>query len=335
MKKLLIFLLLIPLAFAAPWQQIAFISMMVSATLLGILFMVGFGFGVEELKIMAKEEFFQLLVVGILIVVLTGGDSILNSISSLDAVTPDSTSMQDASLTILDTNREKVEDLLGYIKGYDKDVSREASRSAQCSMSGMGYTVSGCGGYSVLAAPLSMAGGITGFALGELSAMERLVKLSDRYALSLLLPFGILLRTFKITRGGGGFLIALGISLHIMLPVGIIFNEMLVETFHSGGSPDSPSYDASLASLASEYSESTDAADVTECQPGDTGDDNEKSAVQAFKDMRGTIRDHLSAILFRATLGPVIALLLMVASIRTLTSLGGAEVDVSAISRFV
>jgi len=324
MKKLLIFLLLIPLAFAASWQTIAFVSMVLSAALLGIMFMLGFGFGVKELEIMAKEEFFQLLAVAILIVVLTGTDSILNSISSLDAVKAGSSSMQDAALTIVDDNRERVDTLLGYIAGYDKAISREASRTSQCNIVGMGYTVSGCGGYSVLAAPLSMAGGITGFAMGELSAMERLIELSDAYALNLLLPLGILLRTFKITRGGGGFLIALGISLHIMLPAGIIFNEMLVETFHTSGDP-----------RAADYSETGGDVEIPECDPGDTGEDNENSAVTAYTRMRESIRDHLSVILFRATLGPVLALLLMTASIRTLTSLAGAEVDVSAISRFV
>jgi hypothetical protein len=39
--------------------------------------------------------------------------------------------------------------------------------------------------------------------------------------------------------------------------------------------------------------------------------------------------------LAKATLGPVLALLMMMAGIRTLTSIAGAEVDVSAISRFV
>ncbi|MBD3209997.1 hypothetical protein GF318_01295 [Candidatus Micrarchaeota archaeon] len=344
MKKLLLFLLLIPLAFAASWHELAALAVMVSAALLGVVYMIGFGFGINELQMMAREEFFQLIVLAVLVAVLTGSDSILNSISTLEPLKPGAADMQDATLDILQENREQVEGLLDDIASYDKQVSKQASKSSQCNLMSMGYSVSGCGGFSILAPPLSMAGGITAFALAELSAMERLVELASSYALALLLPIGILLRTFKITRGGGGFLIALGISLHLMLPIGIIFNEMLAETFQD-----------SSEDHIDEYPPDGVSADIPECNPGDTkaphlaveivtlglgsltdlGDSNEDQATSAYLNLRRSIRSHLFTILIKATLGPIIALLMMTSSIRALTHLAGAEVDVSAISRFI
>jgi hypothetical protein len=216
----------------------------------------------------------------------------------------------------------------------------------------------------MLSTPLSMAGGITGFAVGELSAMMRLIQISEQFALTLLLPVGILLRTLKVTRGAGGLLIALGISMHIMLPAGVIFNEMLAVTF----------LDDTVASK--DYKPDMKLVSLKKCNPGSTGvgfvdldgaledwltlgglygdlfdafDDfmdgmdieeedlspNDSGAIMGYTSLRHSIRSYLFQVLIRATLGPVIALLMMAASIKSLTSIAGSEVDVTAISRFV
>jgi len=328
MKRILLFLFLIPMAFAA-WQTVAALAMGISFIILAILFMVGFGFGVNELQLMAKEEFFQLLVLGVLMIALVGTDNILNAISTSPAFAQGYATMQEAAKGIINETMYDMQDTFNSMAGYDRRISIEASKASQCNIMGMGYTVSGCGGYTMLAAPLSMAGGIMGFAIGELSAMTRLIEISEMFALSLLLPVGILLRTLKITRGAGGLLIALGVSLHIMLPAGVIFNEMLAATFL-----DDP--DASA-----DYQPGGSAVSIPECEPGETtpffGDEtkNERNAKDAFRGLKEDIRKQLYTILVRATLGPVISLLMIAASIRALTSIAGAEVDVSAISRFI
>ena len=179
----------------------------------------------------------------------------------------------------------------------------------------------------MLATPISMSGGIIGFNMGELSAVQRLIHISNEYALVLLLPLGIVLRTVKLTRGAGGLLIALGIALHIMLPAGIIFTEMLAATFIA--SSDYSGYGGSTS------------ISLGECNPSNavaqTGGltSNEETVINAYGQMKSAIRGWLVSALVKATLGPVIALLLMVTSIKALTSVAGAEVDVSVISRFV
>jgi hypothetical protein len=65
------------------------------------------------------------------------------------------------------------------------------------------------------------------------------------------------------------------------------------------------------------------------------GSGNERRSVGTYCMLRSYIRGYLYLMLAKATLGPVLALLMMMAGIRTLTSIAGAEVDVSAISRFV
>lgn len=360
MKRLLLFLFLVPLAFA--WQTVAALAMMTSFTLLGIIYMVGYGFGVNELKIMAKDELFQMIAVVILMVALIGTDSLLNAISTNDFfIEGDATTMQESAGNIINDTREEMVAIFNTLNSIDRSASIEASKAAQCSIMGMGYSVSGCGGYSMLATPISMAGGIVGFTIGELSAMSRFLLISENYALALLLPLGIVLRTIRLTRGAGGLLIALGIAMHIMLPAGIIFTEKLYDTFVSNDDyledyvpecipkpdllVDVDGYSMTCASgWTCRLPDGMDAADAMcpssfgvhfDCNPGDTGRGNANDAINGYNIMRSSLREYLVVALLKATLGPVISLLMMASSIRALTALAGAEVDVSAISRFV
>jgi len=332
MKRLIILLLLMPMVFAG-WESTAAIAMTLSVTLLAIAYAVGFGFGIEELKIMAKEEIYQVAVAALIVAALLSTNGLLDGIST--TLSQDTNkNMQEVSIEILEENRGELEDLFAITATYDNYISKQNSKTSQCNIQGIGYSVSGCGGYGMMAPPLSMAGGILGFAIGELFTMEKLIGIADAYALNLLLPLGIILRTLKITRGAGGFLMALAISMHIMLPIGVIFNEMLVVTFESSTAPHVDEYDHSSPV---DIMEDDTAGEVYEygCKPGDSGDKNIEHAINVYGDVRDYLKAILVDILLRGTLGPVLSLLLMSSTLRTLTSLGGAEVDVSGISRFI
>lgn len=327
MKRLLLFLLLTPLAFAA-WQTVAATAIGISAAILAVIFMVGVGFSIQEMQLMAKEEFFQLVALGVLMIALVGTDSLLNGISTSPAFREGSAAtMQESAKNMINTSIAEMNDILTNVRNLDKSASVEGSKAGQCNIMGMGYSVSGCGSYSMLATPISMSGGIIGFAIGELSAMLKLISIAEKYALQLLLPLGIVLRTVKLTRGAGGLLIALGVAMYIMLPAGIIFIEMMGAKFLA--SPDAADYTGGTS------------VNLGECNPSNamaqTGGqtDNEINVINAFHQMKAAIRGYLFKALIKATLGPVVALLMMVTSIKALTSVAGAEVDVSAISRFV
>lgn len=329
-KTLLLLFLLSPLTFAAGgWEGVAAISVAISAALLGILYMVGTGFSINELQLMAKEELYQLLALMLMLAILVSSNNLLDGLSSTFGAIEGQPTMQAAGESIIDSTLTEptkgVQKVFTTITEYDNKVAEESSKTISCSILGVGYTVSSCGGYSMLSAPLSMAGGIAGFAIGELYAMKRLIEISETYAMNFLLPLGILLRTFKMSRGAGGFLIALGISMHIMLPAGIIFNQMLADTF--AADPSAAGYNAAMS------------ADLSDCDPANIvgfGFDSEVEKGQRdLAAMEADLKKVLFTVLIRATLGPVIALLMLAASVRALTSLAGAEVDVSSISRFI
>jgi len=325
-KLSIVFLMaLVPAAFAAGgWEGTAAMAIAISGGFLGIAYMVGMGFGINELQIMSKDEFYQLIATGLLVALLVGSNNVIDGLSA--GLGSGGQNLQDTGIAIIDdTLTNPGYGLMGIynsVTQMDNQVAKESSKTMSCSIVSIGYTVSACGGYSMLSTPLSMSGSIVGFAVGELFSMKRLINISKNYAMSLLLPIGIVLRTFKFTRGAGGFLIATAISMHILIPAGILFNQMLVDTFIAEAGAG---YNGGLSTT------------VSECDPdagigvygGDTG------AQDTLEIFRTDLQQVVFSVLVRGTLGPVLALLIMTAGIRALTSLGGAEVDVSALGRFV
>ncbi len=354
LKMLLMVLFLLPLSFAA-WQSLAAVALVASFALLALLFMIGKGFGINELQMMAKEEIYQVIAVGLLVVILLGADGLLNAISVDPTFKGEEATMQNAALLSISNTQDQLSSYFNGVIALDNKVAQESAKGFNCNIMQVGYSISGCGGFSMLSPPLSMAGSILGFAIGELAAIAKLIEISSTYSLALLLPAGILLRTFKVTRGAGGLLIALGISMHILLPMGILFMDILGNNFLSYGDTDysvagippdidDPYHDAPTVSL-------TD----FECDPSDSGSsfsdiigwftnpiggieeliqgNNEDKAVAVYLAMRASMKAYLYVALIKATLGPAISLLMFISGLRAMTSLAGAEVDVSALAK--
>jgi len=322
MKKILLaLLLLVPLSFAA-WQTVAAAAILVSLFLLITVFMIGYGMQNEQMKVLAKDEFYQLIVLAVMIVILFGADGLLNGISQNAALTQGYPTLQKAALASLDDTFGTLSEYLKTLAETDNKIARQAAKATSCSFAGGGYSVSACGGFTMLQAPFSLAGSIAGFAIAEVSAIKMLTQIATDYGLLLLLPIGIILRTFKFSRGAGGFLIALGISAYILMPLGIIFVDMLNEQF-----------------LESDYAtdDYTGEPGVVgrSCDPEKTlGTETIKAAKGTYRDLRKELNKYIYVVLLRATMTALAALLFLIGGLKALSAAFGAEVDVSAISRF-
>ena len=326
-KTLFMLFLLASLSFAA-WESVAALAIVTSLMFIILVYVIGNGFNIEMLKVTAKDEMYQLIALAFLMVILFGANNIIDTFSTaqelVDAgLTGKDANMQTTAMLSINHTLENMSKVYGSIVSIDNAAGKEASQGVSCNLQGMGYFVSGCGGFSMLASPFSLAGSIMGFAIGELNAIYKLIDVSSSYALSLLLPLGIILRTFRITRGAGGFLIAMGISMHLLLPVGILFVDMLGDSF--------------LASdYAAGYESATSLGSIDpSCRPGDTGDYNSNEAIDVYNGLRGDMKSFMFLVLIKATLGPVISVLMMISGIRFLSAIAGAEVDVSALARVV
>jgi hypothetical protein len=322
-KALLVLFLLVSASFAA-WQDTAALAMLTSLILIAVVYMIGFGFGVDALTGLAKDEVYQLIALAIMVSVFYGANSFIDGLSTNSDLTQGAPTLQLAALYSLNDSISSLSSAYSDVRAVDQSAGIAGSQVLSCNLQGIGYSVSGCGGFSMLAGPFSLAGTIMGFALGEMSATYRLIDISVNYGLTLLLPLGIVLRTFRFTRGAGGFLIALAISLYLLLPMGIVFVDILGQSFLA--SPDAAGYQPGSASLSGLS---------VSCSPGDVGDTNSNAAISVYNSLTAAIPSYIYLIFVKATLGPVVAVLMMSAGIRAITSLAGAEVDVSALSRVV
>ena len=349
-KTLMVLFFLMCLSHAAspPWHGTAALAVTISVIFLALLYAIGTGFGINTLQILAKEEFYQVLVLIVLIAALTGTDSIFNTISQTEELSGTDATMQDAAVASIKGSLSDMRSAMDSISEIDNNIAKEASKGLQCTILGIGYSVSGCGGFAMLASPFSLVGSVLGFASGTLYGALRLIEISQAYSLVMLFPLGIILRTFRVTRGAGGLLIAVAISTYLLLPLGIILVDKFGDAFADSVSK-LPSSDPDKA-----YFESPPDIDPT-CNEGSTipyfydavaigsgdssyflgQDNNEAQAIGTYYALKQSIKRYLFLVLVKGTLGPAIALLMMVGGIRVLTAISGAEVDVSSLARLV
>ncbi len=330
MKKIaLAMLLLVSLSFAA-WQTYALGAMMIAVALLGVIFMVGIGFDIRELQILAKDELHQLVVLAVLMLLLFGTDNILNGISQTSTFTLEQATLQDAAVASLNETLDQLSHMLSYnIADADRAIVKESSKISSCYIMGGGYSVTACGGYSMLSAPIAMAGSLIGYAIAEAAAIKKLILIAQTVAFTFILPLGIILRTFRFSRGAGGFLIAFAIAMYLLIPGGIVFVELLEEEFDYYLSEVSENPEAEGI-----YLDPLEDISISGCNPGNPWGDVGGGAVSTYNSMRLSLKQYIYLMLIKATLGPVLSLLLFIGGLRALTTLFGAPVDVSAITRF-
>ncbi|MEW6035822.1 MAG: hypothetical protein AB1529_04375 [Candidatus Micrarchaeota archaeon] len=316
MKRLLILLLLVPLAFAAhqPWETVAMVAIATSLLLLGVLYMVAIAFSLNDLKFLSTEELYQLIATAFMIALLFSAEAALNEMFS--SIAPD---MQAASLSKIDASLQTHADVFNLIRGYMIELVPQSTKSMYCGISGAGFSVAPCGSFSALIPPLTLSLQALSLSIAELSSLRTLASFGDTYAFTLLLPIGILLRTFRFTRGAGALFIGLAVSLYLFLPLAVIFMDELTSTgAPSVASMSLPEPDCDVHDFSTEAGFSYGNAD---------------EAISNFDTMLGTVDGFLFIFLVRGTMQTIVSLLAFFAAFRWLSKLAGAEVDVSALMK--
>lgn len=333
MMYVLWFLLMVsPLAFAeGNWQQVTVIGLLIAIGLLAIMYAIGYGFSVNEMKIMATDELYQVIVTIIILGAFTGAASVVNQLAAgfaTEAGVEGVVSIQDAALFNVNDNLAKLNSIEVIVRDFSVEASREASKTASCSLMAVSFNVAGCGGFRPLTAPISAVMTPLSIGAAELQAMQVLLNFGKGYAITFLLPLGIFLRSFKITRGAGGLFIALAIAFYLLLPIGIVFMNQIMKSFEEAGGNDKYRFsnDHSLPGFSSTlgFGNDCDAFDI---------DDNEGTAISAFSSVFDQLDFFVYFVLIKITMSAVIALLIMVTGLRYMASTFGVDIDVTALAK--
>ncbi len=327
--RALIFLFVISAVFAA-WQSFALLALTTSVVLLALIYGIAIAFSVNELKLVAKEELYQIIATALIIALLMGSDGLLNAISTnADLLVEGTTTVQGSALAILSNYAERLENALERIKELDLEAGIAGSTTRSCyGASSTAYlTFRDCGGFSMYNPAFSVAGGVVGAALGVIYSIKNLIRLGVGFGFTILLPVGIILRTFKFTRGAGGLVIAFGIALYLIIPLAVLFGDMLVKEFEENSS----TYSTEPSSVSVEFD--CGGFDLKDLYRTPTMAANR--AASQVDGLRQLLRAYTKDVLMRGILVPAIALLSFASSLSALAALGGAEINVSALARFI
>jgi hypothetical protein len=151
--------------------------------------------------------------------VLNGANATGNNITStMDAAS--------SVLTFLETKTIEVQDNLATVSIA---LGKEASKSVFCNFMGVGFTIGNCGPFNAYRGSLTAAMFTTSTALADTYAQEYLLSLARNYAFSILIPLGLFLRCFKVSRAAGGSLIAIGFGFYTVFPAVILATDNLLQ----------------------------------------------------------------------------------------------------------
>jgi len=324
MRRVLIiaFIALAGLAAAGPsdgWLGMAAMALTTSALILALIVAIGTAFSINELQLIAKEEMFQLIATAVMVVLLFSAESFFNNTFSVLFGEGGETLQLSANnklYTILWNHINIYEKL----KGYSLHLSSESTESFFCSLSGIGFNVAPCNGFGALMTPLSMVMQALALSIAELSSLMRLVAFGDRYAFQLLLPFGLLLRTFKATRGAGGLVIGFAAAMYLFLPLSVLMMDGLT-------SPGAIPPDA--INIEMKDCEVYDFADFGTSMNYHNAD----AAWAVFKSMYSSVDALLYLFLIQGTMTTVLTLLAFYTSMNYIAKMAGADVDLMSLMR--
>ena len=210
--------------------EISMILLLTIATILGIVYSLGYSFKINRLIHFAKTELGEIIVTVLIIAVFVGTFSVFNSaygstsiagIQGLSTPTAPSANAQifssDCSYLAYYGVTEMPQQIIAYsILGNLVDVAKNVN--VQLQPNGFGVAFSPFSGFaiyrSVLDEVVEIAGGIAGLFLATIALLAIFFSLFPIF-----LYVGIVLRSFPWTRAAGGAMLALFFAFYLIFPL--------------------------------------------------------------------------------------------------------------------
>ncbi|VVC02622.1 Uncharacterised protein [Candidatus Burarchaeum australiense] len=195
-------------------------------------------------------------------------------------------------------------------------IGDEASKGIFCNFLGTGFTLVNCSPLNAFRGSLTSAGFATSVALADTYAQMFILSLAQSFSFTFLIPLGIFLRCFKVSRQAGGALIAIGFGFYTVYPIVILATD----SFLHGAVPHNP---------------------VAIPQPGtcDPAEADNQNALGAFRDYSNSLTDfnvvqpNAYYSIVRVLFMSILNLIITIGFIRTFAHIIGSEIDVSALAR--
>lgn len=226
----------------ADWLRIAFAVLLITFMLTTVVYVIGYGFNLEEAKRWAKMEYMQivatLLLFGFIVVGMAVGWVVINEVISgpqglaqISFLKEINTQMQKEGWDKLAGDPFAVSELYirnvvncekkAYARLYAAGMFLEPLEKHSIEIAGAGDPVHGWYLTGIINLIHSAQTNLTyGLMMGYFQI--ELLRFIEVSMLMVFLPAGLVLRTFPITRGAGGLLIAIALGFFFVFPVSYI-----------------------------------------------------------------------------------------------------------------
>lgn len=343
MRWLLLALMLFSLSFAAgeapDWVPIAILAVLVGLGVLIIFFLLSYLVEAEQMRGLVVSEMWQVVITGVMIAGLVGAQAL-----ALTVFGPafGAAFGAEAGMTHIEYAQMLTQDAVDYQWGQLNEFTNLvviplgdlASLSGTCVVFGTYYTYAGCASLNVPFSSASFAARVMTTAILALNSQLVLINLASRFFFPVLLPFGLFLRTFHVTRGTGGLLIAFAVAFYFVYPLAVLITSgMYNEAFKAIPSlhyPD-PEIDQVTPEETWELLEHVDVPSDS-CDPFAVN--YGFTATQINNITKPDLMDPLLFVFFIGGLfTPALNLVIALSTLRALSRVFGTEVDVSALAR--
>ncbi len=327
MRKLLLALALISLAFAGPyaWQSLALLALFAGLGVLIIFYLLSYVADSPEMRGMATSEMYQLFMTGVIIAIFVGVESF--STATMAGMLGGAFGAENSHINYsINVTQGMVDYQWGQLKSFSGvvgDMAQVSAYSGQCAFLGFTFGYNGCASIAVPVTSGIIAARAMATSLMVLESQLALLYMARDFFFPILLPIGLFLRTFHVTRGAGGFLIAIAAAFYFIYPITILVTK---------GVYDQSAYGNVKAAFPSINAPADYGYANGDCDPYELKYSYTSTIITEFND-NGLVDPLLSHFFIGGLLTTAISLLAALSSVRALTRIFGTEVDVSALAR--
>ncbi len=339
----------------ANWEEMALVGLFMGFLIVGGLYMIGTGFNVPKLVASTKRDLMYLAFVAIILGALYGADQIMTQtflpmFATQSLIDPTTTRVSapfcDYGASGSGANWNTWYDLQGHTIDYSICL-REKNILYFKALSEINFVLGIVSSLNIVITPLGLLG--FGFSPGvalkpvidtigyglymlavtiaQLKIQEVLLCFSRGYMFSLLLPLGVVLSAFSITRQAGGALISLAIGFYIVLPVAYLLSEEVVREYCVGhGNCEFGTWDI----LKGFFGNARDIADDMFKSDGKNA-----SQLANILSLEGPFGPMIYIIAIASTFLPIASLLVTIMFIRSFAQIFGADVDFSSLIKLL
>ncbi|NYZ60624.1 hypothetical protein H0O01_02905 [Candidatus Micrarchaeota archaeon] len=354
MKRLLLLLFLFSLSFAVDetpeWIPIALLAVIAGLGVLIIFYLISYVVEADQMRAMAISEMWQVVITGVMIAGLIGAQALATEFGSgmaKDFGAEDGDTHMDFAIKVTqETVAYQWATLMDFTNNIVIPMGDLASLSGNCWLFGVAFTYSGCSSINVPFSSASLAARTMAMAILALNSQLVLLNLASRFFFPVLLPLGLFLRTFHVTRGTGGVLIAFAVAFYFVYPLATIITKGMSDEVPLSALgihyPEPPAINQVGADETWEFSNVYTFEVPAECDPFKTYDYGDGGQVEGFGYTQTQINyllneNMLDPLLFifmiSGIFNPALSILMALAVLRPLTRVFGTEVDVSALGK--